>query len=220
MYAKKKWQSDVYCNFGYMEYLPQDYDETKKYPIIFFLHGIGERGDSLEDLDRVAIHGPMKYVVAGEQYPFILIAPQCPSNNYWGGLNESLNAFVDDMIRTHAVDENRVYLTGLSMGGTGTWMLAMSSPEKWAAIAPVCGSGIPWYAASLREVPIHMFHGDDDQAVSVHEAITMLTRVNAAGGDAQIKIYYGVGHNCWNQAYDGDMLWKWLLSHTRGEKNS
>ncbi|MBQ8232216.1 MAG: prolyl oligopeptidase family serine peptidase [Lachnospiraceae bacterium] len=213
MYTKNKWYSDKHFSFHYVEYLPSDYDEENTYPLVFFLHGAGERG---EDPDVAMRHGYMKHVrEQGAEYPFIFIAPQCPMDKYWGCYTESLIAFLEDMIATHAVDEDRVYLTGLSMGGTGTWMLAMACPEKFAAIAPICGSGICWYGEALKDVPVYAYHGDADEIVPVTESVNMVARVNAGGGNAQVKICYGVGHDAWEEAYKGDELWKWMLAHRR-----
>ena len=213
MYTKNKWYSDKHFNFQYVEYLPADYDEANTYPLVFFLHGAGERG---EDPDVAMRHGYMKHVrEQGTEYPFIFIAPQCPMDKYWGCYTESLIAFLEDMIATHAVDEDRVYLTGLSMGGTGTWMLAMACPEKFAAIAPICGTGICWYGEALKDVPVYAYHGDADAIVPVAESVNMVARVNAGGGNAQVKICYGVGHDAWEEAYKGDELWKWMLAHRR-----
>ena len=211
MYTKHKWESDRYFNFGYVKYLPKDYDETKKYPLVFFLHGAGERGD---DLDAASRHGYMKHVrESNAEYPFIFIAPQCPAGKFWGCYTESLLAFLDYICETLPIDKERVYLTGLSMGGTGTWMLAMAASERFAAIAPVCGSGIFWYGEALAKTPIFIYHGDCDKIVPVQNSIEMLTSVNRHGGNAQIKILYGVEHNAWDVAYSGDELYSWLLSH-------
>ena len=190
MYTKHTWESDRYFNFRYVKYLPKDYDENKKYPLVFFLHGAGERGD---DLDVAARYGYMQHVREdGAEYPFICIAPQCPHEKYWGCFTESLLAFLDYICDTLPIDTDRVYMTGFSMGGTGTWMLAMADPKRFAAIAPVCGSGICWYAGALKDIPIYMYHGDCDDIVPISESITMLSRVNAQGGDAKLKILYGV----------------------------
>lgn len=216
MYTKHKWNSDKFFNFGYVCNLPKDYDPSKKYPLVIFLHGAGERG---EDLDRASIHGFMKYVREQDKdYPFIYIAPQCPKEKYWGCYTESLLAFIDYIYEAYPVDQDRVYLTGLSMGGTGTWMLAMADPHRFAAIAPICGSGIVWNGEALAKLPIFVYHGDCDQAVPIMESISMLSSINKHGGKAQIKICFGVGHNVWNIAYDGDELVNWLLSHTRDQQ--
>ena len=212
MYTKHKWESDRHFNFNYVKYLPKGYDETKKYPLVFFLHGAGERG---EDLDVACRHGYMKHVrESGAEYPFIFVAPQCPDGKYWACYTESLLAFLDYVCESLPVDMDRVYLTGLSMGGTGTWMLAMAAPERFAAIAPICGSGIYWYGGILKNIPIMVYHGDLDETVPIHDSMEMVKSVNKRGGNAQIKILYGVGHDAWEQAYEGDALYTWLLSHT------
>ena len=213
MYTKHKWNSDVFYNFGYVTYLPKDYDENKNYPLVFFLHGAGERGD---DLDIASRHGFMKHVREDDKdYPFIFVAPQCPHGKYWGCYTESLIAFLDYICDNLPIDRERVYLTGLSMGGTGTWMLAMADPDRFAAIAPVCGSGICWNAGILKDMPIFIYHGDCDETVPLYESITMVKRVNKCGGNAQIEICYGLGHNAWDIAYAGDELTNWLLSHKK-----
>jgi len=216
MYSKHKWESDRYFNFSYTKYLPKDYDESKKYPLVFFLHGAGERG---EDLDVACRHGYMKHVrESGAEYPFIFIAPQCPNEKYWGCYTESLVAFLDYVCETLPVDMDRVYLTGLSMGGTGTWMLAMAEPERFAAIAPICGSGIYWNAGMLKNIPVMVYHGDCDETVPLSNSIEMVKGVNKSGGKAEIKILYGVTHNAWDEAYRGDELYTWMLSHKRNKE--
>ncbi len=113
------------------------------------------------------------------------------------------------------VDKERIYLTGLSMGGTGTFMLAMVAHEKFATIAPVCGSGIYWNAEVLVDIPVYMYHGDCDDIVPIQESISMLNSINKRGGNAKLKICYGVGHNAWDVAYAGDELVNWLLRHKK-----
>ena len=213
MYTKHKWKSDIYFNFGYAKYLPKDFSESEKYPLVIFLHGAGERGD---DLDVAMRHGYMKHVrEERKEYPFIFVAPQCPAGKYWGCYTESLIAFIDHICETLPVDRTRVYLTGLSMGGTGTYMLAMAAPEKFAAIAPVCGSGIYWFGEALRDIPVMMYHGDLDETVPIEESVTMLRAIHKRGGNAQLKILYGVKHGAWEAAYAGDELQNWLLSHKK-----
>ena len=216
MYTKHTWTKEHFFNFNYVKYLPAGYDKTKKYPIIFFLHGAGERGN---DLELAMSNGYMKYVKEqGKKYPFIFIAPQCPEEKYWGCFTESLLAFFDDMINALPVDEDRVYLTGLSMGGTGTWMLSMACPEKFAAIAPVCGTGIYWNAERLIQMPIYIYHGDCDEIVPINESVNMVSAINRRGGSAKLEICHGRGHDVWVEAYGNDDLWKWLLEHRRSSK--
>ena len=211
MYQKHKWESDVHYNFQYVTYFPKDYGKAEKYPLVFFLHGAGERG---EDLDVACRHGYMKHVrESGAEYPFIFVAPQCPDGKYWGCYTESLLAFLDYICESLPIDRDRVYLTGLSMGGTGTWMLAMAAPERFAAIAPICGSGIYWYGGILKNTPVMVYHGDCDETVPIGDSMEMVKSVNKRGGNAQIKVLYGVGHDAWEAAYAGDELYTWLLSH-------
>ena len=211
MYTKHQWESDRYFNFRYVKYLPKDLREGERYPLVVFLHGAGERGD---DLDVACRHGYMKHVREdGAEYPFIYIAPQCPASKYWGCYTESLLAFLDEICDTLPVDRDRVYLTGLSMGGTGTWMLAMAAPDRFAAIAPICGSGICWNGGILADIPILVYHGDCDETVPIHESVSMIKGVNKRGGHAELRILYGVEHNAWDVAYSGDELYTWMLSH-------
>ena len=217
MYTKNIWKSDKYYNFNYVKYLPKDYDEKKSYPLVFFLHGAGERGD---DLDVASRHGFAKHIREdGAEYPFIYIAPQCPFEKYWGCFIESLGAFLDYICDELPIDRDRIYLTGLSMGGTGTWMFAMAQPERFAAIAPICGSGICWNSEIIKHIPVMMYHGDQDETVPIYESITMLKAINKNGGTAELKICYGVGHNAWDIAYEGDELSNWLLSHKKQDKS-
>lgn len=217
MYTKHKWENDVYYHFNYVTYLPKEYDASKTYPLVLFLHGVGECG---EDLDRACSHGYMKHVrEKGAEYPFIFVAPQCPTGKYWGCYTESLLAFLDDICKRYPIDIDRVYLTGLSMGGTGTWMLAMAAPERFAAIAPICGSGIYWLGYALKDVPVLAYHGDCDEVVPVMESVQMVKSVNRNGGHAEIRILHGVGHDAWNVAYEGDELYTWLLAHKRKSKS-
>ncbi len=213
MYTKHVWQSDRYQNFRYAQYLPKDFDPEKKYPLVFFLHGAGERG---EDVDVANRHGYMKYVrEQGKEYPFLFVSPQCPDGKYWGCYTESLLAFLEFICETLPVDRDRICLTGLSMGGTGTWMLAMAAPEKFSCLVPVCGSGICWNAGELVNLPITIYHGDCDDVVPISESITMLTAIHKKGGSAKLNICYGVGHNAWDTAYQDDALVEWILAQKR-----
>lgn len=213
MYTKHKWNSDQWYNFGYTVNLPSDYDETKTYPLVFFLHGAGERGD---DLEVACTHGYMRYVREQDRdYPFIFVAPQCPGWDYWGCYTESLLHFIDYICDTYPVDRDRVILTGLSMGGTGTWMLAMADPDRFAAIVPVCGTGIVWNAKRLANLPIRIYHGDDDPIVPFEESVSMLRALTRAGADVKLTICYGAGHNAWEVAYQDDALIDWMMAQKR-----
>lgn len=208
-YTEHKWQSETHFNFSYLQYLPPDFDPEKRYPLVFFLHGAGERGD---DLSLVARHGYLSY---DREYPFILIAPQCPKERYWGNYVESLLAFLDDVCEKLPVDRDRVILTGLSMGGNGTWLVGMAAPEKFCCLVPVCGWGIPFYAGRVANLPIWMFHGDCDTTVPIEGSMDMLRAVNSRGGNARLTVCYGVGHHSWEQAYTDEELLAWILAQRR-----
>lgn len=214
MYTKHKWESEKHFNFNYVKYLPIDYNENEKYPLVFFLHGAGERG---ENLDIAVNNSYMRYVRENNtEYPFIFVAPQCPAEKHWGCYMESLSAFLEFICQELSVDEDRVYLTGLSMGGTGTWEFTMANPDKFAAIAPVCGRSYTWAGCkTITHVPIMMYHGNCDEIVPISDSMKMLSSINEKGGHAELKICYGYKHNSWDVAYAGDELWKWLLSHKK-----
>ena len=194
----------------YLVVKPQDYDEFEKYPLLIFLHGRGEQGD---DLQRVKIHGPFKKV-AELGLPLLIIAPQSPQDEWWDV--DTLEALVEEIIDDLNVDEDRVYLTGLSMGGSGTWALACRRPELFAAIAPICGWSVPSKAPRLKDVPVWAFHGNRDEVVGVHESTNMINALHEAGNDARLTIYPEAGHNSWTQTYNNPQLYEWLLSHRRG----
>lgn len=200
---------------NYLLYLPQDYFSTeKKYPLILFLHGAGERGD---DLERVKIHGIPKIVEQGEDFPFIAISPQCPLDRWWVDpwLLEGLNALLDKIIVKYRVDESRVYLTGLSMGGFGTWALSMMYPEKFAAIAPICGGGMPWMAFRIKDIPVWAFHGAKDETVPLHRSEEMVEALKKTGGKVKFTIYPDAGHDSWTETYNNPELYQWFLEHQK-----
>ena len=128
--------ANVNVRIDYLLYLPSDYEKNESWPLLLFLHGSGERGD---DLEKVKKHGPPKLIEAGKQFPFVVVSPQCPKDRRWEPIE--LVALLDDLITRYKIDQDRIYVTGLSMGGFGTWRLAAYAPEKIAAIAPVCGGG-------------------------------------------------------------------------------
>ena len=202
--------------FPFVSYQPEKKTEGKP-PLIIQLHGAGERGEGGEELSLVDVHGFSKTVKDGD-FEAVFVMPQCPKNSFWAARVESILKFIEQIKAEYGADEDRVYLTGLSMGGTGTWMLAMADNERFAAIAPICGSGIYWNGDALKNIPVFVYHGDCDEAVPIQDSIEMIKSVNRNGGHAEIKVLYGVGHNAWDVAYSGDELYKWLLSHKRAEK--
>ncbi len=202
-------------NLNYLLYLPKDYSRTtKNYPLILFLHGAGERGN---DLELVKIHGIPKIVEQRQDFPFITISPQCPLDRWWVDpwLIEALNALLDQTIADYRVDESRVYLTGLSMGGFGTWALSMMYPEKFAAIAPICGGGMPWMAFRIKDIPVWAFHGAKDETVPLQKSEEMVEALKKIGGNIKFTIYSEAGHDSWTETYNNPELYKWFLEHRK-----
>lgn len=192
-------------------YLPPEYDADpdKKWPLLVFLHGAGERGNDYTGLWR---HGPLREVREGREFPFVIVAPQIEAPHYWGCYSETLNSMLDGWLHDYRVDPARVYLTGLSMGGTGTWMWGMANPERFAAIAPVCGSGIGWCAGNLKDVPVWTFHGDQDKTVYYSDTVQMVERLQALGGNVRFTTCEGYGHDCWTDTYHREDVYEWLLA--------
>jgi len=199
---------------NYLLFLPKDYgaESKRKWPLILFLHGAGERGD---DLELVKKHGIPKIVEQRKDFPFIAVSPQCPKFLWWTAEADTLNALLDNLVATYAVDTDHIYLTGLSMGGYGTWHLAMAYPKRFAAIAPICGGGAPEKAHVLKDVPTWVFHGAKDTVVSLEESEKMVKALKACGGNVQFTVYPDAGHDSWTETYDNSELYKWFLKHTR-----
>jgi predicted peptidase len=196
----------------YLLTLPKGYDADPdaKWPLLLFLHGAGESG---ADLKKVAVHGPPKLLAAGKDLPFLVVSPQSPR---LGWNVEALKGLLDEVESTYRVDRSRVYLTGLSMGGFGTWALAAAYPEHFAAIAPVCGGGEAFWARPLAALPIWAFHGSADNVVPLRRSEEMVAAVKAAGAqEVKFTVYEGVGHDSWTRTYDNPELYEWLLSHKR-----
>lgn len=202
-------------SIDYLLYLPEAYPaSTEPWPLIMFLHGAGERGS---DLAKVRKHGPAKLIDAGKRFPFIIVSPQCPANGWWTSELQlrSLVALLADLQRRYRIDEDRVYLTGLSMGGYGTWALAGARPDLFAAAAPVCGGGMPERVGSMRDVPTWAFHGVKDQTVSPDESRKMVAALKKAGGNVKLTLYPDAGHDAWTATYRNPALYEWFLSHRR-----
>ncbi len=213
-----KLSKQVAVEIEYLLYLPEGYGDTEQtWPLMLFLHGAGERG---HDLEKVKVHGPPKLVAQGQSMPFIIVSPQCPTGKSWTDPSEVqvLISLLDDIVANYDVDESRVYLTGLSMGGFGTWALGSSCPERFAAMVPICGGGDSRMARRLRDVPIWVFHGAKDNTVPLARSAEMVEAVKAAGGDIEFTVYPEAGHDSWTETYDNPELYEWLLSHHKGDE--
>ncbi|MCC9603323.1 prolyl oligopeptidase family serine peptidase [Stieleria sp. JC731] len=199
----------VPVHMDYLLSLPEGYEpDGKAVPLLLFLHGAGERGD---DINVVKKHGPPKMIAAGEKFPFIVVSPQCKKGKIWEPFQ--LSALLDQVIRDHNVDESRVYVTGLSMGGFGTWALAAYSPERFAAIAPICGGSELFRARNLKELPIWVFHGAKDSVVPLSRSQDMVDALKKQGNEPKFTIYPEAQHDSWTETYNNPELYEWLLSH-------
>jgi hypothetical protein len=206
-HTEKKFSKEI----RYLLYLPESYDKdsTVKWPLILFLHGGGERGDNLE---KVKTNGLPKLISKGKKFPFIIVSPQVSSGEFWDP--DLLVWMLKDIIKNYKVDEERIYLTGLSIGGLGTWETAQKYPEMFAAIAPVSAWGDPLLQWKIRHTPVWVFHGAKDPVVPVI-ASQVLTDSLKQYDNVKLTIYPNAGHDCWTETYSNENLYKWFLDHKR-----
>ena len=195
----------------YLLYLPKDYASAKdQWPLMLFLHG---RGESYGPLSLVTKWGPPRMVEHGEAMPFIIVSPQCPGKESWAEPRQQslLVTLLDHLGKTYRVNADKVYLTGLSMGGYGAWRLAADHPERFAAVIPICGAGKPGDAGRLKSLPIWAFHGTEDKAVPFQRSVEMVEAIKAAGGTTiRFTTLEHVGHNSWEAAYATPEIYTWL----------
>jgi predicted peptidase len=197
---------------GYLVFLPAGYNRSKKkWPLILFLHGSGERGD---DLKLVKKHGLPKIVEQDPHLPFVVVSPQCPKDQWWS--MEVLAALLDSMERKYRIDKKRVYVTGLSLGGYATWQLAIEYPKRFAAIAPICGGSNTHLAGKIKHLPIWVFHGAKDKVVPIDESRKMVSALRKWGADVRLTVYPKAGHDSWTRTYENKRLYDWFLSHRQG----
>jgi predicted peptidase len=207
---------------------PSKIEEGKKYPLVIFLHGAGERGT---DNEKQLVHGIPDFVKNRDKYPAFVIVPQCPENQKWADVDwtakthtlpkepsapaKLLLALLETFIKEKPVDTNRIYLTGLSMGGYGTWDLIARKPDLFAAAAPVCGGGDEATAPKIKHIPLWVFHGDKDTVVLPERSRNMVEAIKKAGGNPKYTEYKGVGHNSWVKAYSDPEFFAWLFAQKR-----
>jgi len=199
-------------SLSYLLFLPEGHGASESWPLMLFLHGMGERGN---DLEMVKKHGPPRIVEQQPEFRFVVVSPQCPENERWQ--TDELMALVEGVVAQYAIDETRIYVTGLSMGGYGTWLLAGEHPERFAAIAPICGGGSRHSARSIAEakLPVWVFHGAEDPTVPIEESQRMVDMIQRFGSEAKFTIYPEAQHDSWTETYDDPELYDWLLSHQR-----
>ncbi|MBM3458654.1 MAG: phospholipase [Armatimonadetes bacterium] len=210
---------------NYVVYVPRDWSSQKKWPVLLFLHGAGERGSDGLKQSQVGLPGAIR--MHPERFPCVVVMPQCPEGKGWGagiagftqdepGIAELALQALEDVVQRYAGDRERLYLTGLSLGGYGTWSIGAAHPNRFAALAPVCGGGRVESAAALKGVPIWAFHGDADTVVPPIRSREMVEAVRAAGNPhVKYTEYAGVGHNSWDRAYGEPEFMSWLLAQKR-----
>jgi predicted peptidase len=206
--------------YDYLISLPPTYGEDKheKWPLLLFLHGMGERGTNVW---KVAVHGPPKLIQQERQLPFITVSPQCPSGQFWDP--HAVVALVDEISRKYAVDPSRIYITGLSMGGYGTWDVITLYPEKFAAAVPICGGGNlvavaaqeGQKSAAYKQLPVWVFHGAKDRVVPLSESEQMVDMLKRRNGNVKLTVYPEAEHDSWTQTYNNPDLYDWLLKQQR-----
>lgn len=214
---------------------PNGFDESKPYPLVLFLHGSGERG---EDNESQLIHGSKLFMDSIDTYPAVVIFPQCPKDDYWANLtrpdeggrnriftfytekgpNPSLSLVIkllEEMLQKPFIDKERIYFSGLSMGGFGIWELLWRIPEVPAVALPICGGAPREKGVHMTHIPIWAFHGVDDNAVHPRYSIAIVKSVQQAGGKAKLSLYPNVGHNSWDNAFAETDYLKWMFSKSK-----
>ncbi len=200
----------------YLLYLPEQYGTSlESWPLLLFLHGAAKRGDDLKMLEDQGL--PMLIAQEQRAFPFVILSPQCPKEQWWPEeLQMSLlDALLSDIVSRYRIDTNRIYVTGLSMGGFATWRLAATYSGRFAAIAPICGGGNPEEAHRIADLPTWVFHGAKDPTVPLEKSEEMVTALEKAGGNVKFTIYPDAGHDSWTETYRNPELYEWFLKHSR-----
>ena len=218
-------------SYPYQVYVPRDYDPDEPWPVILALHGSGERGSDGLHQTVVGIGSALRW--SHERYPALVVMPQAPADSSWQGQPaEAAMAALEAVEAAFNTDPDRVYLTGLSLGGNGAWYLAYHHPDRFAAVVPVCGwverggvltvgpdqgEGTRYerVAARLGHVPIWIWHGEMDTAVAVEESREMAAALGAVGAPVRFTELMGIGHNAWDPAYGSEAMAEWLFAQTR-----
>ncbi len=220
-FVDKKFKNADGTESPYVVFVPKAYDGTKEFPVILFLHGAGETKQT--DAKKQGKAMPVEVGIGPaikkreKDFPFIVIIPRAEGFG-WDAKNANTKralAMLDEVMKEYKVDAKRQYLTGLSMGGMGTWSVATAMPDRFAAIVPICGNGDPKQAEKLKDLPCWAFHGDADTAVNVSGSRDMIEAIKKAGGMPKYTEYPKVGHNSWDMAYGTDDLYKWLLEQKK-----
>lgn len=197
----------------YLIYLPEEYvDGGESMPLLLFLHGGGESGT---DIEKVKKHGPPMLIEKGKDFPFIVLSPQNKHvKKYWD--EQAVIALLDHMIETQNIDQSRIYLSGMSRGGYGAWQLAIQYPEKFAALIAICGVAPSPYAGWIdKNMPIWVFHGEDDPVIPISESERMVKALENKGYQVKFTRYPNTGHDSWTETYNNEMIYEWMLNQRR-----
>ena len=208
------------ADMPYLLYLPDDYDadQQKVWPFILFLHGSGEGG---HDIELVRLYGLPHQIDAQPDFPCIVLSPQCPLDVRWPEQSDKVIELLDAILSDLRVDHSRIYLTGLSMGGEGSWHLGSLHPERFAAVLPICGrtppqaEGFPENVCALKNVPVWVFHGAQDDRAPVENSKTMAKILEDCGGNVKLTIFPDGDHFIWDQVYEDQAVWDWLLAQRK-----
>lgn len=198
----------------YLLSYPDGFDPSRTYPLILFLHGAGTRCSDLNVLKNNACFCNLQKRQSDRGY--VILAPLCSVHD-WNEVMQTILELLEQTIAEPFVDQSRVYATGNSMGGYGTWEIACIRPQWFAAIMPVCGGGCGGFAARLKEIPVRTFHGLRDTVVDPVESLQMAKAVNLQGGHAQLILYPELDHNCWDKVYSTEENYDWLLQFQKGQ---
>ncbi len=204
--------------FNFLLFMPKNESEKidGKFPTILFLHGIGEVGN---DLQKLKNEGLPKILDGDMNFPFIVISPQCPSSTEWYYTNENnvgaMNDLLDDALKRYPIDPSRLYITGLSMGGIGTWYFAINMHERFAAMAPVAFRGDGWSPCPASDIPVWAFHGAKDNVIPLSKAQNIVDQFKACGGNIEFTVYPDLYHDCWTRTYNDSRLYTWFLKQKK-----
>ncbi|MCB2357263.1 dienelactone hydrolase family protein [Clostridium estertheticum] len=208
-----KFEKDTKKILNYMVYLPQSYNTIKKWPLILSLHGSGERGNNIDNVKKWGIH---KMLRENNNFPFVVVSPQCPIGEIWEMQFNILKDLLDEIGNNYNIDNERIYLTGYSLGGYGTWNFAILNPERFSAIVPISGGAVsPQKSLKLKNMPIWVAHGDSDTVVQFEESKRIVNYLKKYNPNIIFKVYKGAGHEVCTTAYEEPELFKWLLKQKR-----
>ena len=198
---------------GYTVFLPESFSKDTAYPLILSLHGAGERGNGADELEKATDIGLGKYIKLGQmRVNAIVFCPQCPKDRVWNQLIFDTRELLLKIADEYGADKKKISVTGMSMGGCGTWEMGMQFPELFSALAPICGGGMAWRTPALKGKPIWAFHGDADNVVAISNSMDMVNGARKNGADVKFTIFNNVMHNSWDPAYLDTKVIDWLIS--------